>query len=87
MAYPFGPMPMWGDFRGRLVSKHGCTQGTVQVDGVDLPYLTRSADGKTYTAVVQILPDDKHLTPTVIRSICVRLGLDVRDVEEAFTAG
>lgn len=87
MAYPFAQMPTWGDFRGRLVSKHGCTQRIIKVDGVDLPYFERSADGKTHVAVAQALPDERRLTPSVIRSICARLGLDVRDVEEAFTAG
>jgi len=80
-------MPTWGDFRGRLVSVHGCAQRALRVDGADLPYFERTADGATYTAVTQDFPDEKRLTPTVIRSICARLGLDVKNVEEGFTLG
>lgn len=87
MAYPFAQMPTWGDFRDRLVSQHGCSLKTIQVDGADLPYLECNANGKVFVAVAQNLPDDQRLTPSVIRSVCARLGLDVRNVEEGFHLG
>lgn len=88
MAYPFGQMPTWRELRDELVAKHGCTLNAVRVDGAELPYVERVADGKTFTAVMQgALQDDQRLTPSVIRSMCARLGLDVRNVVEAFTAG
>lgn len=77
MAYPFIQWPTFGEFRARLIDEFGCEYTEIgTVNGSAIGCLKRTIDGDDLLYGV-VLEDHDRLSPTVIRSICARLGVDV----------
>ncbi len=86
MAYPFVQFPTWSEFIGRLTSNEfGCEYDTVEgpmvVDGdenqcISIHFLKRTVDGELCTYAVFIHDYEARVAPSVLRSVCDRLGVD-----------
>ena len=79
MAYPFIDWPTFGAFRQRLVEEFGCEYhevATINSDRVNRLRRTVDGDVRDYGVTYG---DDERVTPTVLRSICRRLDVDVKE--------
>lgn len=85
MAYPFAPMPSFGEFRARLEEEFGCSiqWGEEVANGagekIRICRVTRSVNGKVIRRAVQFGADDEILTLAVLRSVCARLEINPHD--------
>ena len=85
MAYPFIEWPTFGAFRERLLREFECQYDTVgMINGAPVGCLRRTVDGKTRRYGVTF-SDHERLAPSVVRSICARLAIDVKGF--GFTLG
>ena len=82
MAYPMIQWPTFPEFRDRLVNEFACKYIQLPAsmtinDGEPKPvfYFEREFRDEVRRYVVAI-PDDARLEPSVIRTICKRLGID-----------
>ena len=85
MAYQMVKARTWKAFLQELAqydvqlkqSEHALTSPDGEAEHI--PYLEREYGIETYRYVVQKLPDDQPLMPSVIRSICQALHLDLAE--------
>ena len=78
MAYPFIQWPTFGDFRQRLIDEFDCDYDTIgTINGTAIGCLRRTIDGEDRRYGVTF-DDHDRLAPTVIRSICHRLSINVK---------
>ena len=78
MAYPFTPMPKFSEFKVRLEAEFGCLFKT-ETNGTPLPiqYFEKSVNGRVVRCVIRIDNENDIMTPSVLRSICTRLKIDL----------
>ena len=85
MAYPFLRGMTFKEFRKRLESEHGCEfkQGSElenqERDTFRISYVTREVDGKEIHRAMEFGNDDEFVNPSVVRSTCARLKIDVAE--------
>jgi hypothetical protein len=87
MAYPFVQLPTFGEFIGRLTSnEYKCSFETDTFPMTDgdgdthsIHYLKREVDGETIKCVIEIEDFDQRLSFTLLRSVCARLKINVKD--------
>ena len=86
MAYPFAQLPTFGSFRQRLVDEFDCRCYELEatINGARAWCLERTVDGQILRYGVTY-DTDERLVPSVVRSICARLHVDVK--EFGFTIG
>ena len=74
MSSPFASHPTINKFIKYAV-KHGCKEGKPVMEGDKV--MVRSLIGKNgmVTAMPILEQDEKHITPSVSRSLCIRLGI------------
>ena len=79
MAYPFQPALTLGEFVARAVAEFGCALEVAARDPVGprgptrIRYLQRGSS--SFVVLPGTMTDDDVLTPTVLRSLCERLGI------------
>ena len=94
MAYPFTRLPSLAEFSQALKKKFSCEYKTLRGGGLEddegnlhqVKYFEREVDGQTIQCVV-VLEDDAILLPSIVRSICARLKLDVKELDIGFDLG
>lgn len=84
MAYPFMKMVQLGEFKEKAVSKFGCTIqtlpfGLVGFDGQTKFEVLTSKNGTHSAVLPSNLNDDEAMTLSVLRSLCNRLDIDVKE--------
>lgn len=83
-AFPFAQMPTFGEFLHVARDEYGCDYRVsllhlIGPDGASkLSVMSRSVDGHTWEATLPRLANDDRLTPHVLQSLCVRLGIDAQ---------
>lgn len=81
MAYPMAPMPTMGEFVHKATTGYGAAIRTTEEQTVGprgsttFRYLVRDR----FFAVLQEIPDERVLTPDVLRSLCVQLNIPPQD--------
>ncbi len=85
MPYPLERLPTLGEFVERATRQYNATDllSEVTVQGprgeVRFRYLRRVIEGRVIVAPLPDLHDDDHLTPNMLRNLCVRLEITVQD--------
>ena len=85
MAYPFVKLPSLEDFRATVLSvKYGAELETIRMSGprgkTDVEVLVRQiGNDKKRIAVIPDIKSSETLTPHVLRSLCIQLGIDPAD--------
>ena len=93
--YPFGPWPKWEEFLSKL-REYDVELKEAPFEKVELPpelrgretvkYLERTVEERALRVPVDV-KNLEHVAPDVIRSICTRLDIKVRDLFEQFNLG
>jgi hypothetical protein len=84
MPYPFIQWPTLGEFVARVKSEYQAEIKEINMSGprgrVNTKVLIRSGkEGGKRIAVIPDLKDDDHLVTSVLRSLCIQLGIPSRD--------
>jgi len=85
MAYPFGSIPLASVVQ-RLCDHYGCERRVgPQIIGPRGPvtptYLYRFSDGRAHVAPLPEVEPSFDLLPSVVRSLCAQLGLDLHNTD------
>lgn len=87
MPYPLTPMPTLGEFIARLTSdeyKAKIKKIKTTLIGprgeANIEFLMRTGkDGKVKIAIIPNLRQDEHMTPSILRSLCIQLDISPAD--------
>lgn len=84
MAYPFTKMTRLGEFKERAVRDFGCEIqdlpfALVGPDGRTVPQALIATGGTNFVVLPLDLAEDDTLSPTVLRNLCRRLGIDISE--------
>ena len=86
MAYPFAPMPTLGEFitritseyKGEIITPDGALSGPKGKTEVKVLVRNDEKGGKKI-AVIPDLNENEVLIPHVLRSLCIQLGVPLKD--------
>ena len=71
-------MPTFAEFRIRLEKEFDC-KFNIDREPFPISYFERIVNGKKITCVVDLNSDSEPVTPTVIRSVCTRLKINLTE--------
>lgn len=85
MPYPFGPSIRFDEFLRKAKESFGVTVELTDGElvgprgGGRVSHLRRTVGGQTFLAPMPDLEQDGFLLPTVLRSLCARLDLPLKE--------